>query len=274
MDLIGHNFDEFQLMVSPFSCTISGENQDHDSVAFAREIRPVTSLEIREVQKRYTDRDNLGRRISPNRRPNLSQGTCMRYVHCLSAVEELVNYGEINRDTASNLNLVAQSMRKLKIKTTLRGHPQGALLEAKSFTKLNESGPENSVSIKSASDLMSKHPDVPASLLLGENETHLSVKLVGFLLEEQLPVLDAQKIRDDVNQHEGSGTGDGSAGDFGEGHDDGNDFGVVEKHPEVDEVGGAAEDDEGTELHEDPFVREEGRLVDEVDELERDGEVG
>lgn len=198
----------------------------------------------------------------------------MRYVHCLSAVEELVNYREINGHTASDLNLVAQSMRKLKIKTTLRGHPQGALLEAKSLAELDERGPQNSVSIKSASDLMSKHPDVSSSLLLGENETHLSVELVGFLLEEQLPVLDTQKIRDDVNKHERSGTGDGCAGDFGEGHDDGDDFGVVEKHPEVDEMGGAAEDDEGTKLHEDPFVREEGRLVDEIDELEWDGEVG
>lgn len=245
-------------MVSPFSRTISWKNQDHDSVAFTREIRPVTSLEIREMQKRHTDRNNLGRRISPNRRPNLSQGTRVRYVHRLSAVEELVNNREINRHTASNLYLVAQSMRKLKIQTTLRGHPQGALLETKSLTELNEGGPKNSMSIESASDLMSKHPHVPPSLLLGEDETHLSVKLVGLLLEEQLTVLDAEKIRDDVNEHEGGGAGDGGAGEFGDGHDDGDDFGVVEEHPEVDEVGGAAEDDEGAELHEDPFVREEG----------------
>lgn len=44
--------------------------------------------------------------------------------------------------------------------------------------------------------------------------------------------------------------------------------------PEVDEVGGAAEDDEGAELDEDPAVREDGGLFDEVDELEGDGEVG
>lgn len=141
MDLIRDNFDKFQLMVSPFPRAIRGENQDHDSVTFAREIRPVAPLEVGEMQKRHTDRDNLRRRISPNGRPNLSQGTRVRYVHRLSAVEELVNNREINRHTASNLYLVAQSMRKLKIQTTLRGHPQGALLEAKSLTELNEGGP-------------------------------------------------------------------------------------------------------------------------------------
>lgn len=44
--------------------------------------------------------------------------------------------------------------------------------------------------------------------------------------------------------------------------------------PEVDEVGGAAEDDEGAELDEDPSVREDGGFLDEVDELQGDGEVG
>lgn len=44
--------------------------------------------------------------------------------------------------------------------------------------------------------------------------------------------------------------------------------------PQVYEMGRSAEDYKGTELDQNPSVREEGRLLDEIDELQRDGEVG
>ena len=58
---------------------------------------------------------------------------------------------------------------------------------------------------------------------------------------------------------------------------------IVREHPmegvrrvgkDFEEVSEAAEDDEGAELEEDPSKREYGGPRDEVEELERDGEVG
>lgn len=43
--------------------------------------------------------------------------------------------------------------------------------------------------------------------------------------------------------------------------------------PQVDEMGRSTKDYKGTKLDENPSVREEGRLLHEVDELQRDGEV-
>ena len=120
---------------------------------------------------------------------------------------------------------------------------------------------------------MDEHPDMPPGLLLRSHEAQLPVELVG-LLEEQLPRLDTQQIRYDMDEREGRRAGHDGRGDLGYRHDDVDGPGVLGEGPEVYEVGGPTEDYEGAELEEHPSVGEGCRLLGEVDQLEWDGEVG
>lgn len=173
------------------------------------------------------------------------------------ATEDLIDNRKIDLHGRADGNLVAQGMRQLKAGTTARRHPQCTLFEAERPPKLDQGSLEDGVPVERAPDLMGEHPDMPPGLLLGAYEPHLPVELVCLLLEEQLPGLDAEQVGYDVDEHEGGGAGDDGGGDLGNGHDDGNGPRVRGECPEVDEVGGAAEDDEGTELDEDPSVGEE-----------------
>jgi hypothetical protein len=196
------------------------------------------------------------------------------YYNCSVAAENLVDDRKINRYRRPNGNLVAQGMRKLEARTASRRHPQGTFFQTQGPPQLNDSSLQNGMSIQRASDLMSQHPNMPPGLFLRPYQAHLPVKLFGFIFQKQLPRLDTEQVGDYVDEHQRRRAGDDGRRDLGDGHDHRDGLGVRGESPEVYEVGRPAEHYEGAELDEDPSVGEEGGLLDEVDELQRDGEVG
>ena len=115
---------------------------------------------------------------------------------------------------------------------------------------------------------------MPPGLFLRPYQAHLPIELLSFILQKQLPRFDTQQIRDDVNKHQSRRAGNDGRRNLGNRHHHGDGLCVCGESPQVYEVGCSTEDYEGTKLDEDPSVREEGRLLHEVDELQRDGEVG
>ena len=115
---------------------------------------------------------------------------------------------------------------------------------------------------------------MPPGRFLRPYQAHLPVKLFSFILQKQLPRLHAQQVRDDMNKHQSRCTGDNSRRNLGNRHDHSDSLGVRGESPQVYEVGRSTEDYERTKLDQNPSVWEEGRLLHEIDQLQRDGEVG
>lgn len=154
------------------------------------------------------------------------------------------------------------------------GHPDGAIAEGQNLGELDEGGVEDGMAIEGSADLLGEHPDVPARLLLPLHEDDLVAKVLGLLAEHALAHHDPEHLGDEGEEGDGGGEGDegGEELEDGEGENDLERVGLVGPHRH--EVGEAAEDDEGSELEEDPSEGEDGGAAHEVKELEGDGEVG
>ena len=156
----------------------------------------------------------------------------------------------------------------------LARHPDGAVLQLERLGELNHGGVQDRVAIERLADLVREHPHVPTRFLLPLHHPHLPVPLPRLDPEEVLPDLAPEQLRYEREQRDRGG----------ERHQGGQELGDGEREHDVervrlvgehgDEVGEAAEHDEGAELQDDPLEREEVGAGGEVEQLERDGEVG
>ena len=128
--------------------------------------------------------------------------------------------------------------------------------------------------VERLADLLREHAHVPAGLLFPFHHPHLPVQLARLVHQEVFPDLDPEELRYEREQGDGRGEGDECSEELGDGEGEHEVEGVRLVGEDGDEVREAAEHDEGAELQHDPFEGEEVGAGGEVEQLERDGEVG
>nr|ACN35827.1 unknown [Zea mays] len=130
------------------------------------------------------------------------------------------------------------------------------------------------MSVERLADLLCEHAHMPARLFFPFHPPHLPVQLTRLVHQEVFPDLHPQELWYQRQQGDGRREGDQCRQELGDGKGEYEVEGVRLVGEHSDEVREAAEHDEGAELQHDPFEGEEVGAGGEVEQLERDGEVG